>query len=611
MFTKKGVTIIENPNPNEPITEGEKYFKEIIINSDRFEGWTLYEQPVINSMHPDYILTHREKGILIIEVKDWHLNPPQYLGNAQVLGANGKYFTSNPVDQVISYKEMISKYELYEYLEATERFAENSLAMITTIVYFHVANREQALSFCGYPNPRSCLIWTRQDLEQLCLNNQRDPSKFPECLFYPRSNFAKDPSQTMQKLVDNLDTVLRPSDYARERKEKISLYPEQLELIPIKPGRPRRWSGVAGSGKTLILSTKAAEAIKAGHNVLILTFNITLRHYIRDLCSQQFGEGNRRLLKSHLTIAHFHGFLKILMTELGIKVSSSDDFELYTNQVISSISERILTSHPDYLKYDCILIDEGQDFTGQWIMFLKQFYTAKGEILIMYDKAQSIYEGRGIWITDSTQNKGIGFSGPPGNLKVSHRLPESIVHQIDRLSGLFNMKERIVSKFTQGDLFTKIEWMNILPFDNRTNIILEKINSILNDKISRIEDITIITMQEDTGIEIVNSLSNQPFSISHVYDLSGQGDYGQRRNEKWRFQPGKGKLKVCSYHSYKGWESSHIIFLLEEIGEGETKFEEMRKALYIALTRINSFSDSRSFTCINNCVYFNYLSKYF
>ena len=39
--------IIENFNPNDPRSEGEKYLLEMFRNSDRFEGWTVFEQPHI------------------------------------------------------------------------------------------------------------------------------------------------------------------------------------------------------------------------------------------------------------------------------------------------------------------------------------------------------------------------------------------------------------------------------------------------------------------------------------------------------------------------------------------------------------------------------------
>lgn len=65
--------IIENFNPSDPRTEGEKYLMDNFSTSPRFNGWTIFEQPHINSMKPDFILLHPHKGIIIIEVKDWNL----------------------------------------------------------------------------------------------------------------------------------------------------------------------------------------------------------------------------------------------------------------------------------------------------------------------------------------------------------------------------------------------------------------------------------------------------------------------------------------------------------------------------------------------------------
>src|SRR5699024_8639232 len=102
----------------------------------------------------------------------------------------------------------------------------------------------------------------------------------------------------------------------------LTLTSEQNKLISIQKGSIRRWGGVAGSGKTVVIATKAAEAIRQGERVLVLTYNITLRHYIRDLCEQQDTGDNHHLLKSQLTIAHVHGFLKLLVVELGVQAAS-------------------------------------------------------------------------------------------------------------------------------------------------------------------------------------------------------------------------------------------------------------------------------------------------
>src|SRR5690625_6773820 len=59
---------------------------------------------------------------------------------------NINYFTDNPVNQVMTYKELILKYELDTFLEAVEHYDDTAFKMMTPIVYFHQATRKNARS---------------------------------------------------------------------------------------------------------------------------------------------------------------------------------------------------------------------------------------------------------------------------------------------------------------------------------------------------------------------------------------------------------------------------------------------------------------------------------
>lgn len=76
-----------------------------------------------------------------------------------------------------------------------------------------------------------------------------------------------------------------------------------------------RVRGVAGSGKTQVLAYRAGKLASQGYRILILSFNITLWHYIRDMIQRspfQFS-WNR------FTFNHFHGFCKDILNEFGEK----------------------------------------------------------------------------------------------------------------------------------------------------------------------------------------------------------------------------------------------------------------------------------------------------
>src|SRR5690625_7723882 len=78
-----------------------------------------------------------------------------------------------------------------------------------------------------------------------------------------------------------------------------------------------------------------------------------------------------------------------------------------------------------------------------------------------------------------------------------------MVYQIDCFSNLFGIEKRLHATNEQIDLFTDIKWMNVKASADRVDLVKERIDSILSRKISNIEDITVITMNEKSGIEVV------------------------------------------------------------------------------------------------------------
>lgn len=520
--------IFESINPNDPRTEGESYLINIFKESSRFDGWTIFEEPHINSMKPDFVLLHPTKGILIIEVKDWRLDLQIYENGGYIHGNDGNLHKKNPIDQVENYKNNILKSELINSVYLSENFGEQYYGCIEVIVYFHKASNDQAIEFCGENNGYT-KIWTKNDINYIKNpQNKLSPELHTYALSLNHSKFSY--SGMLQSMVEELNCHLQYSDYNYERRESHKLSGDQERLAKLSPGSVRRWGGVAGSGKSLTLCEKAVKALKKNNKVLILTFNITLVHYLRDLCSQQFGEGQyegeRKKLKQELTITYFHQFLIDIMKEHSIDVPKSKDDKEFTKKWIRCINEYLKNnSKKSQFNYDYILIDEGQDFEGEWIRFLKTFFTKKGEMFIVYDKAQDLFE-HGIWIEDSEQIKDIGFRGSAGSLKYTHRLPSLIVEKIHEVRKATQIDEEKILTFpnSQIDLLQKITWIN-----HETDNIEEKLSQISHlvdilRKNNTWEDITIITTNENTGVKIVEFYKNRRISTSHVYDMNCEKD---------------------------------------------------------------------------------------
>jgi hypothetical protein len=502
---------------------------------------------------------------------------------------------------------------------------------VETIVYFHRATKKQALDFCKDGNPRTKVrtkVWTNEDIEFIKnINNQLRPADHTYALARENSQFNK--HELLQELVEELAKHLQYADYNYERKQPFILTRVQRELAELSPGSIRRWSGVAGAGKSLILAEKCVKALRDNKRVLILTFNITLRHYLRDLCSQQFGtgkyDGERKKLRKDLTIIHFHDLLKVIMTEHEIEVDFDNDEHDYTEKCMSVITSYLARgTNKSQFKFDYILIDEGQDFKGAWIRFLKQCFTGQGELFIVYDKAQDLY-GNGVWIEDPAEIKNIGFKGKPGLLRYTHRLPDTMVPKIRAVRQQLQIDAEdilVESSAEQVSFHQTALWYNY-----RSSVSTEKIMQ-LDHHIDFLrqsndwEDITILTTNESTGAEIVKYFEQKGVRTSHVYAIKQSGDIESRRSEKWKFHGGTGRLKISSFQSYKGWQTPNIVLILDSpstrycngnITYAAPNPQTIKDAIFISMSRVKgkATTGEYSFICLNYLPEYDHLISSF
>src|SRR5690606_29402872 len=91
---------------------------------------------------------------------------------------------------------------------------------------------------------------------------------------------------------------LNPPYHFKEQVEKeIPYTKKQLEIIyGGNEKKEQRIKGVVGSGKTTVLAARAVQAVKrTDEEVLILTYNITLKNYIKRSEERRVGKARRRL----------------------------------------------------------------------------------------------------------------------------------------------------------------------------------------------------------------------------------------------------------------------------------------------------------------------------
>ncbi len=178
----------------------------------------------------------------------------------------------------------------------------------------------------------------------------------------------------------------------REESERLDrLTAEQADLALGWFGRKRRLAlcGPAGSGKTYLAMEKARSLAHEGRRVLVVCFNKPLAQYLRDsLCVQPSVE-----------VFHFHGLCEAVCERAGVALP--DPTEQPQCVFATEWPERLRAAFgacPD-LRYDGILVDEGQDFLPLWFDALHAGLREPGQstFYVFYDDNQRVYgrvEGR-------------------------------------------------------------------------------------------------------------------------------------------------------------------------------------------------------------------------
>jgi adenylylsulfate kinase-like enzyme len=162
-----------------------------------------------------------------------------------------------------------------------------------------------------------------------------------------------------------------------------TLTAEQFSVIQTLKGAKRCLiSGCAGSGKTLIAAEKSIRLDRAGLNTLVLCHNPILASYIR------------KLVKNSGVIVHsFSEWLSQLTQK---RSSFNDTWTHYhepTEEELSSALDSLLQSQ---IKYDAIIVDEGQDFRDTWwdIIEIALESATSSTLYIFYDENQALLKHR-------------------------------------------------------------------------------------------------------------------------------------------------------------------------------------------------------------------------
>ena len=559
------------------------------------DEWRIYVQPMLLMDNPDFVAVHNRYGVCAIEVKDWKqgIYRPLVNGIIEVYdGSKWNKITDSPRYQAYRYRNTI-----FEHFFAAPESGTDNFPVVRSAVILpqYTTQNARSLLINARINKRSefqrVVVWGGEELENNLIEILTG---------YKSPKGMNVPQQSVTRLERQL---AEPEAIADQRQPLIlSKGATNLEKNPDR-AKVRRARGPAGSGKSLGLAARAVRLAKDGKSVLVITFNITLPHYLHDLAARHGRQLGVKI--RNIVFTHFHGFCYRTVSDgavagvVGCEIKKSND-ESIKNVDMTAMVANAANAYKAGVgrRFDAILVDEGQDFIADWWNFLRTHALREGgEMLLVADTTQDLYQ-RATWTTEATM-KSCGFRGDWTDLLGCYRMPPDLIPIIGRFGELYLKDGAYDPPVLPNDHPmrreasepTKKRWTNC----SNTQIISSAIKTEISDMITESglspADIVFLCEEHKIGLEAAKILSDSQVYVSHVFS---NYDDEERRRRKNRFWGGMDGVKGCTVHSFKGWESRGVILCI-------LPNEGSERLAYVALTRIKGTLGSRAVISVINC----------
>lgn len=404
--------------------------------------YIVYYEPEIRGRRPDFVIIGPDLGLVVLEVKDYTKSTLHQINQDEWMlhtSAGETRTVKSPLKQARDNARLIS-----DQLKKDK----NLLQGLSGYLKFSY----------GYGT-----VFTRlkqEDFIKLGLYNVIDPS-FVLCRDEIDTEDEGFSSETLMEKLFGMFTIQSKRRYTLTDEDiqaiRFHLFPEVrisaefkepvpyqdqllLSLHNIKTmdlhqenmakqlgDRHRLIRGVAGSGKTLVLVSRAKMLAQAHPDwkILVLCYGIPLSRTLKQWIGQKmrepedlFGFANAECEweSSNIEVYNFHEWLG---SHMRIKDSA-----------IPELLEKLDKSEAIVPIYDAILIDEGQDFEPDWLRLVSHCLNPDTKsLLLVEDRAQSIFKRKNSLV----QETGLDFRGD----RKSFLLTTEIRPKLYNLLGIF------------------------------------------------------------------------------------------------------------------------------------------------------------------------------
>lgn len=572
------------------IRGGEKRVFEALARQleDDYTVW--HNVPILgSSREPDFVILHPQRGLLILEVKDWKLANirdanPMRVDLQTERGLIGKV---HPLSQARHYAQEVHR--LFEkHPELCHQDGPHKGRVILPwgwgAVLSHVkrAEVEGNASFQAVFEPTKVLL--ADDLAE-----DVDPMAFQERLWamfmvhwrpaltLPQLALVRGLLFPELRLGEQKALPLDPSIPALVVRDVLQVMDLQQEAIARTLGEGHRLiHGPAGSGKTMLLIFRAVQlqaAARPDKPILVLCYNKALADRI-DAILRLKGVG------PSVQVRTFHSWASELVRTYQLGRVDHLAKENRYDALARLACDGIASSRVPQGQYTALLIDEAHDLADDWIAAaVKMVDPATKSLLVLYDDAQSIYQKKRRKL--SFARLGVEARGRTEILKINYRnTREVLAVALDCARSILQARDT-----TDGDDIPLVQPESagrsgpvpvLRRFANpqaELRGVVEKIRDLQGEG-RRLRDIVVIARQWWPLVDL-----QQRLEAAGVQSLL-------TREAKRGDAPREGAVTLTTLHSSKGLEFPVVLIIaLNLLDAHEEQFAEEVRLLYVGMTR--------------------------
>ncbi|MGB8858296.1 MAG: nuclease-related domain-containing protein [Ilumatobacteraceae bacterium] len=560
-----------------PLNVGERLVLDCLAALD--DEWIIYVQPRLGLDQPDFITAHPTFGVCAVEVKDWSIGIYRQDDDGRIeMRRQGGWVRT---DEAPRYQAHRYRGAIHERLTALTDEAP-PFAQVRGVVVMPRCTTWQAKAAIAKSavadGERWVEVYGYDDLQHdptLVLTGSRQPvvrHVTPAGLDALRRSLAEPEAHSDQRLPLSLSAAAA-----------------NIEANP-RDARIRRVRGSAGCGKSLGLAARAARLSLEGKEVLVLTYNSTLPHYLRDLAARRCRDIGASL--NHITFTHLHELCHRAVDDA--RLAGAQPAIIPLPGVLTDWEAKIDQGIEAYRlgygpRFDAVLVDEGQDFSLKWWNMLRQHVCRPdGELLLVADPTQDVY-GQRAW-TDEERMLGAGFSGPWTELRGSYRMPPDLTPLVAEFAQL-HLSDWLVNPAVPSDHPQRVgqykptvkRWVNTERGESCGKRLGAEVVRMLRENPDLAPSDVVFLANHREGLEAVKVITDAGYDVQHVFGNTN----AEKRERKMRFYGSAAGVKGCTVHSFKGWESRAVLM---SVGWGD----EARRLAYVGLTRVKGDRANRS-----------------